>query len=100
MTETVIVHPEPPENQKLLAQELLGLADDFRDVEFVMWPEPGFRIPEELFARFLKMRTEQLPPSEESLPVKESEAEKSEAEENPEPVKRKPGRPKKIQEGQ
>ena len=84
---TVIIHPEPPENQKALAQELLGLADDFRDVEFVMWPEPGFRIPEELFGRFLKNRTSTSEPK-----VAEPEAES-------EPVKRKPGRPKK-QEGQ
>lgn len=88
---TVIIHPEPPENQKAMAQELLALADDFRDVEYVMWPEPGFRIPDELFAKFLKART---PKSEPVAEVPEPEA----AAES-EPVKRKPGRPKK-QEGQ
>lgn len=81
---TVIVHPEPPENQKLMAKELLALADDFRDVEFVMWPEPGFRIPEDLFAKFLKSRTPKSEPAPEVQVVEESE-----------PVKRKPGRPKK-----
>jgi hypothetical protein len=84
VTITVIVHPEPPENQKPLAQELLALADKPSDVEFVMWPEPGFRIPEDLFAKFLRARTKVENPPEDTEPV--------------EPVKRKPGRPKK--EGQ
>lgn len=87
---TVIIHPEPPENQKPLAQELLALAGDFRDVEFVMWPEPGFRVPEELYAKFLKNRTESEPVPEAVVPEAVVESE---------PVKRKPGRPKK-QEGQ
>lgn len=88
--ETVIIHPEPPENQKAMAKELLELADNFRDVEYVMWPEPGFRVPEDLFAKFLKART--------STSGSEPEPEADEPKVESEPVKRKPGRPKK--EGQ
>jgi hypothetical protein len=50
---TVIVHPDP-HFVKEVAQELLALADNPMHVEYVMWPEPGFRIPEELLDRFEK----------------------------------------------
>ena len=80
---TVIIHPEPPENMKPLIVELLGLADKASDVEYVMWPEPGLRVPEDVYARFLKTRT-----------VKPEESPEPEVQE-PKPVKRAPGRPKK-----
>lgn len=96
---TVIIHPEPPQDMKSLIQELLGLADRATDVEYVMWPEPGLRVPEELFDRFANMRTSKPPKSEDSLPVPEDELPDVPVEVT-EPARRKPGRPKKIQEGQ
>lgn len=86
---------------KSLIQEFLYYADKATDVEYVMWPEPGVRVPEELFDRFAKLRTQTPPPSEDPLP--DAEAELPDApvvDEVTEPAKRKPGRPKKIQEGQ
>lgn len=46
--DTVIVHPEDGW-LKAVAQELLALAEHPRDVEYVMWPKPGFRVPVDLF---------------------------------------------------
>ena len=94
--DTVIIHPEPASELKNLAKELLALADKGSDVEYIMWPESGFRIPEELFAKFVAGRAKNHPVPEPTEPVVEA----TEPEEVTEPVKRKPGRPKKIQEGQ
>lgn len=95
---TVIVHPEPPQDMKSLIQELLDLADKATDVEYVMWPEPGLRIPEALFDKFAELRTSK--PKETPSVEEEVLADVVEDVEVTEPVKRKPGRPKKIQEGQ
>lgn len=93
---TVIVHPEPPQDMKSLIVELLVLADRATDVEYVMWPEPGLRVPEELFDKFASARTKAVKAKE---PAKEVQADQVE-DEVTKPVKRAPGRPKKIQEGQ
>jgi hypothetical protein len=79
---TVLIFPEPG-NTKAIAKQLLALADKALDVEFVSWPQEGFRVPEELALKFEASFTQ---------------AEESETPETPEaeaPVKRKPGRPKK-----
>lgn len=89
---TVLISPVPNTQDEVrkLAKELLALTDQPTQVEYVMWPEPGFRIPEELHARFVHSRKDT-----------GSEPEGAEqVEDKPEPVKRKPGRPKKVQEGQ
>jgi hypothetical protein len=51
---TVIVHPEPG-FLKQITQELLVLADNPMHVEYVMWPSPGLRIPEELYDRWVSL---------------------------------------------
>ena len=85
--DTLNIYPEPG-NLKKIAKQLLEMADKASDVEYIMWPEQGFRVPVELGDRFVALSvTEEVPTAPE---VVESE----------EPVKRKPGRPKKIQEGQ
>lgn len=81
---TVTIVPEHGELKKI-AQQLLALADDRKDVDYVMWPEPGFRVPEELANKFVALRKE-VPATEAEAPV--------------EPVRRKPGRPKKNVEDQ
>lgn len=85
---TVTILPEP-ENLKSIAKELLALAVDPKDVNYVMWPEPGFEVPEELAARFVAAREGAEPDKPVEVPVEE-------------PVKPKKavGRPKKIQGGQ
>lgn len=93
----VIIHPEPPSELKALAKELLALADSPLQVEYVMWPEPGFRVPEELFGKFAAARKNLRAAPE---PVAENPVEGGPEAVKPEPIKRKPGRPKKIQEGQ
>lgn len=116
---TVIVHPEPG-FEKVIAQELLALADSPYQVEYVMWPKPGFRVPEwlyEVFSEFQEKATE----LEEnaatviadviaaletgSMPVFFEVPAEVAAQINPGevievPAKRKPGRPKKNTEGQ
>jgi hypothetical protein len=77
---TVRIIPEPGELKKI-AKELFALADDPRDVEYVSWPQASFKVSEELGARFVASR--------ETAPVEDAPVE---------PVKRKPGRPKKVQE--
>lgn len=95
---TVIVHPEPG-FEKQIAQELLGLADNPMQVEYVMWPRPGFRVPEELFDRFEQLLT--TPAVEQSVPDVVAVADvTAEPEVVVKPVKRAPGRPKKNVEGQ
>jgi hypothetical protein len=91
-----MIVPEPG-NAKKIAQELLALADNFRDVDYVMWPEPGFRVPEALAAKFVAAHKDGGDVKSE-VPAAEQVAEVSAAVEGP--VKRKPGRPKKIQGGQ
>lgn len=76
---TVLIFPEPG-NTKKIARTLLDLADKASDVEFVLWPQEGFRVPEELALKF------------EGLFEPEVAEQVTEVEE---PVKRKPGRPKK-----
>lgn len=95
---TVIISPVPNTQDEVckLAKELLALTDQATAVEYVMWPEPGFRIPEELHAKFVHSRKDT--DSEPELTVEVTGAEQ--VEDKPEPVKRKPGRPKKVQEGQ
>lgn len=88
-----MIVPEP-ENVKAIAKRLLDLADNPMMVEYVMWPEPGFRVPEDLAEKFTKSWDQ---PKAEVLATPES-TESPDAES--EPAKRKPGRPKKIVEGQ
>lgn len=80
----MIIHPVPESELKNLAKELLGLARVATDVEYVMWPEPGFRVPDYLAEAFVAGRSEV--PAPEVAPS---------SEEDVEPVRRKPGRPKK-----
>lgn len=94
---TVIIHPEPPQDMKSLILELLALADKRSDVEYVMWPEPGLRVPEELFDKFATARTKTAKVKDVAVDVPADVVEDVKV---TEPVRRKPGRPKKIQEGQ
>lgn len=93
--DTVIVFPEPRERVKEMARELLDLADNGLQVEFVTWPEQGFRIPEDLYVKYVQHREALAAPQSESEQAPVVEQENDEV-----PVKRKPGRPKKVQEGQ
>ena len=94
---TVTIVPEPG-NLKTIARELLDLAVKPSDVNYVMWPEPGFEVPEELAARFVAARPDTDVEPEETPQVEQTPA-PAEVEEV-KPVKRSPGRPKKIQGGQ
>ena len=94
MVTTVIIHPEPPQDMKSLILELFDLADKRSDVEYVMWPEPGLRVPEALFDKFASARTKASKAKEPAVQAEPVEDKVTE------PVRRKPGRPKKIQEGQ
>lgn len=94
---TVIIHPEPPQDMKSLIQELYGLTDRRLDVEYVMWPEPGVRVPEELFDKFVSARIKASKVEGSAGQEPSGDAGGEEVTELP---KRKPGRPKKIQEGQ
>lgn len=85
----MIIHPVPESELKNLAKELLGLAKVATDVEYVMWPEPGFRVPDYLAEAFVAGRSEV--PAPEVVPSPEVAEDK----EDVEPVRRKPGRPKK-----
>lgn len=116
---TVIVHPEDGW-MKEVAQELLSLAESPYEVEYVMWPRPGFRVPDYVFEAFEKAQVgggvERIPaPSAVvgSEMVGEIVGEVLTGLTNGvapivfevpaevvEPVKRKPGRPKKNTEGQ
>lgn len=91
MNEKILIFPEPG-NVKVIARLLLDLADKPLDVEYVLWPQEGFRVSEELALKFEAQFTELLPegsePISESVPVADAVRED-------EPVKRKPGRPKK-----
>jgi hypothetical protein len=89
---TVIIHPDEPEFLPLIGRELLALADSPYQVEYVMWPKPGFRVPEELFDRWEALGSDTVPESSQTL--------EPETAETSEPVKRKPGRPRKNTEGQ
>ena len=80
---SVLIFPEPG-NTKLIAQALLALADKASDVEFVLWPQEGFRVPEDLALKF-----------EGQFKVGEDEVVEETTVVDIEPVKRKPGRPKK-----
>jgi hypothetical protein len=86
VTEKVLIFPEPG-NTKAIAKQLLALADKALDVEFVSWPQEGFRVPEALAMKFTEKwdNQESAPQVQESETPTELEA----------PVKRKPGRPKK-----
>ena len=94
--DTVIIVPEPGE-LKSVAKDLLSLAENKMHVEYVMWPETGFRVPESLAEAFIKLRRERGVPAE---PVEAQVRAEAVAEVESEPVKRKPGRPKKVQGGQ
>lgn len=87
-----------PENGELkkIAQQLLSLADNPKDVDYVMWPEPGFRVPEELAGRFVALRKSLETPKADVPAVEGASADEAPVE----PVKRKPGRPKKNVEDQ
>lgn len=86
-----MIFPEPG-NVKVIARLLLDLADKPQDVEYVLWPAEGFRVGEDLLlkfeAQFLYPLAEGKEPISESVPVADVVRED-------EPVKRKPGRPKK-----
>lgn len=89
---TVLIFPEPG-NTKAISKQLLALADKALDVEFVSWPQEGFRVPEELALKFEASFTkvaEAGEPSGGSVAVADIIREEIEA-----PVRRKPGRPKK-----
>lgn len=77
-----MIIPEPGQF-KQIARELLELADRPLQVEYVMWPEAAFRVPESLADKFAEVRRKTVKPE-----VVEPEVESQ-------PVKRKPGRPKK-----
>lgn len=102
---TVIIHPEPGYT-KAIAQELLELAESPYHVEYVMWPSVGFRVPEYLYDLFVGAQAgggliPMSPESTERVGVQLVEFDMAETPETPvEPVKRKPGRPKKNVEGQ
>lgn len=49
--DVVIITPEPG-RQKEIGQQLLALADHPSQVQWVTYPETGFQIPLELFAKF------------------------------------------------
>lgn len=91
--DTVIVFPEPPDRLKEMARELLALTDQPLQVEFVMWPEQGFRIPEDLYAKYVQHR-------EGLAGSKPDESPDLEQTNDEVPVRKKPGRPKKVQGGQ
>jgi hypothetical protein len=95
--DSVIIFPEPG-NLKPIAKKLLELAEKRTDVEYVMWPEPGFRVPEELAERFTKIWKN----ADEPVEVGTSTVVEGPVPAEPEvvEVKRRPGRPKKNQEGQ
>ena len=89
----VLIFPEKG-NTKLIAQQLLLFATHPTEVEYVLWPQEGFRVPEELAMKFeaeFNMFDAPLVPA--SDPIVEVAA--PAAEEVEEPVRRKPGRPKK-----
>lgn len=89
MSEKVLIFPEPG-NTKLIAQQLLLFATHPTEVEYVLWPQEGFRVPEELAMKFeaeFNMFNAPLVPVSEPVVEVTPEVEK--------PVRRKPGRPKK-----
>jgi hypothetical protein len=49
--DVVIITPEKGK-AKEIGQQLLALADNPRDVQWVTWPAAGFSVPVELFAKF------------------------------------------------
>lgn len=49
--DVVIITPEPG-RQKEIGQKLLALADHPNQVQWVTYPQTGFQIPLELFAKF------------------------------------------------
>lgn len=94
------IYPEPG-NLKKIAVRLLELADRPQDVEYIMWPEQGFRVPVDLGDRFVAewvQETDSGPGHEESVKITVPAA--PEVAKSEEPVRRKPGRPKRNQEGQ
>ena len=49
--DVVIITPEPGMHKEI-GQQLLGLADNPRDVQWVTWPQAGFAVPLSLFRLF------------------------------------------------
>lgn len=49
--DVVIITPEPGRHKEI-GQRLLALADHPNQVQWVTYPETGFQVPLELFARF------------------------------------------------
>ena len=49
--DVVIISPEKGK-VKQIGQQLLALAEDPRDVQWVTWPKAGFSVPLELFVKF------------------------------------------------
>lgn len=49
--DVIIVSPEKGRHKEI-GQQLLALANHPRDVQWVTWPQAGFAVPLELFARF------------------------------------------------
>lgn len=85
---TVLIFPEPG-NVKAITKELLALADRPQDVEYVLWPQEGLRVPEDLALKF-EAAHEVFQLDAELGDETVTETQVTEA-----PVKRKPGRPKK-----
>jgi hypothetical protein len=79
VVDVVIISPEPG-RQKEIGRQLLELADNPRQVQWVTWPQAGYSVPLELFARF-----------DATFADEESEAEEA-AESTP---RRRRGRPRK-----
>lgn len=79
----VVITPEHG-RVKEIAQVLLKLAAHPNDVQMVSWPAQGFRVSGDLFARF------------EYFMAGEDSAETESEPEVAEPVKKRPGRPRKI----
>jgi predicted secreted protein len=86
----ITITPEP-QAVKWVAQALLSLADHPRDVQMVSRPNRGFRVSEELYAKF-----------QASVGADTNSTDSPEPQAKPQTaaVKRKPGRPRKNQEGQ
>ena len=49
--DVVIITPEPGMHKEI-GQQLLALADNPRDVQWVTWPQAGYSVPLELFRKF------------------------------------------------
>lgn len=70
--DVVIITPEPGRH-KVVGQQLLALADDPRDVQWVTWPVAGYSIPMDLFSLFVVAEPEIAAQALRDLPEKKLE---------------------------